>query len=88
MGSKRILLLDPDVAKNLPAYQSLMPDLVVVSGEPKVYTTKLLEIVQPKEIVFDATNGKSYTRNMQNWLKSAKVPVHCIGEKGAYKTNI
>jgi competence protein ComEC len=59
-------------------------DLLIISGNPKLYFTKLTETFSVKQVVFD---GKCPAWKINYWKKdcdSLHIPWHDVNEKGAF----
>ncbi|MCW5518701.1 ComEC family competence protein [Aureitalea sp. L0-47] len=59
-------------------------DIVLLSGSPKVNLDLLIENLQPKKIVADGSNYKSYVRRWENTCRNRKLPFHHTGNSGAF----
>jgi competence protein ComEC len=63
------------------------PDILLLTQSPKVNLEKAISLLQPKTIVADATNYKSYIARWQETCRKQKIPFHATAEKGFYKVN-
>ncbi len=80
IGDKKLLILN-----TTNTYGSLEhPDYVLLSQSPKIHLERFLDSIQPKMIVADGSNYKSYVRHWKNTCLKRKLPFHYTGEKGAY----
>lgn len=85
--NKRILLINE--TKYYSSLENNLPvDLLLVSGNPKLYFNKLSETFSVKQVVFD---GSCPVWKMNSWKKdcdSLKIPYHDVSEKGAFVINL
>ncbi len=84
-GGKNIISLDTAIAYTAPA-DSIRPviDLLVLSGNPKLYLKRLAAVLDIRQLVID---GSVPARKAGFWKKDAdslQIPVHDTGEKGAF----
>lgn len=61
------------------------PDVLILINSPKLNLERLLQSYQPKEIVADASNYKSYKKLWEATCEKEKIPFHDTSEKGFYK---
>lgn len=66
-------------------YLNKKPDVLILINSPKLNLERLLQSYQPKEIVADASNYKSYKKLWKATCKKEKIPFHDTSEKGFYK---
>jgi len=79
--NKRILVVD-----SLGIYKtSIRPEIVVLTQNPKINLARLIQEMQPKEIVADKSNYKSNISTWNTTCKKEKIPFHAIAEKGFYR---
>ncbi len=73
------------VVDSLGAYKtSFKPDYVLLRNSPKINLNKLIDHLQPKLIIADGSNYKSY---QERWLKTCQkkeLPFHQTSKKGAF----
>jgi len=80
-NNKKVYLLDSS-----SIYSSkIKPDILIITQSPKVNLERLLKIIQPKEVVFDGSNFKSYVKLWEATCRKEKIPFHNTNEKGFYK---
>lgn len=80
-NNKKVYLLDSS-----SIYSSkIKPDILIITQSPKVNLERLLKIIQPKEVVFDGSNFKSYVKLWEATCRKEKIPFHNTNEKGYYK---
>ena len=71
----------------LPLPEKIPVDLLLISGNPKLYFNKLTETFSVKQVVFD---GSCPAWKINYWKKdcdSLKIPYHDVSEKGAFLMN-
>jgi len=82
-NGKKILSINE--TKNFSPLEEKIPvDLLIVSGNPKLYFTKLAKTFSVKQVVFD---GSCAAWKINYWKKdcdSLQIPVHYVSEKGAF----
>ncbi len=79
-NSKRILIID-----STGIYPKLHhPEIIVLTQSPKINLDRLIHISQPKVIVADASNYKSFQKRWNATCLKAKIPFHSTSEKGYY----
>ena len=70
-----------------PLDEKILVDLLVISGNPKLYFNKLAETFSVKQVVFD---GSCPAWKISYWKKdcdSLQIPIHDVSEKGAFVMN-
>jgi competence protein ComEC len=79
--SQKILLID-----SLALYpKNVCPDILVLRQSPKINLDRLLRVCQPKVIVADASNFKTYVKRWEQTCAQQKIPFHATAEKGFYR---
>ena len=81
--NKKILMVD-ETKYFSPLENKVVVDLLIISGNPKLYLNKLHETFSVKQVVFD---GSCPTRKINYWKKdcdSLHIPYHDVSEKGAF----
>jgi competence protein ComEC len=85
--NKKILIVEK--TKYFSAVENRLPvDLVIISGNPKLYFNKLNETFSVKQVVFD---GSCPAWKINYWKKdcdSLRIPYHDVNEKGAFVMNL
>ena len=76
---KKILVLD-----SLGIYPSENIDYLILRQSPKINLERLIDSIQPKSIIADGSNYRSYLVRWKNTCTKRKLPFHYTGEKGAY----
>lgn len=76
-----ILLVD-----SLGAYQlsKLRKPIVVLQYSPKINLIRLIKTLQPKQIIADGSNYKSYVKRWKKTCNQQKTPFFYTGKNGAY----
>ena len=75
-----ILIMD-----SLTAYRpGIKPEILVLTKSPKVNLERVLQQLQPKEVIADATNYKTYIARWAATCRKQKIPFHATAEKGSY----
>ena len=76
----RILVMD-----SLGLYSGLSGvDLVILTQSPKINLERLIDSLQPKQIVADGSNYHSYVDRWRKTSRKKKLPFHHTGTKGAF----
>jgi len=86
-NNKKILTID-ETKYFSPLKEKIPVDLLLVSGNPKLYFIQLVETFLIKQVVFD---GSCPTWKINYWKKdcdSLHIPYHDISEKGAFVMNL
>ena len=63
------------------------PDYVVLRNSPKVNLNRVMDSLQPKMIIADGSNYKSYVNRWKATAVKRKLPFHATSEKGAFILN-
>nr|WP_246615940.1 ComEC/Rec2 family competence protein [Aquimarina litoralis] len=79
--NKKILILDNDGLYKLPNFQT---DIIILINSPKVHLHKVIEVLQPRQIIADGSNYRSYLDRWENTCLKEKVPFHRTDKKGAF----
>jgi len=82
-NNKKILTLN-ETKYFLPLENKIPIDLLLVSGNPKLYFTQLAKTFSVKQVVFD---GSCSSWKINYWKKdcdSLHIPYHDVSEKGAF----
>jgi competence protein ComEC len=86
-NSKKILRLN-ETKYFSPLKEKIPVDLLLVSGNPKLYFNKLAETFSIKQVVFD---GSCSAWKINYWKKDCdtlQIPYHDVSEKGAFVMNL
>ncbi|GAB5398998.1 MAG: ComEC/Rec2 family competence protein [Aureisphaera sp.] len=65
-------------------YSNKRTDIVILSESPKIHLERLIESLQPRLIIADGSNYKSYTQRWEKTCKKRQLPFHNTSEMGAY----
>ena len=78
---KRILIVD-----SLGVYQlnNYKPAIVLLQQSPKINLVRLLDSLNPKMVIADGSNYKSYIKRWEKTCEQKNTPFHYTGQKGAY----
>ncbi|TAI48044.1 ComEC/Rec2 family competence protein [Flagellimonas allohymeniacidonis] len=82
-GNKRFYRVDSFAI--LPKQRNL--DILWMTDSPKINLARWLDSLQPKQVISDGTNYKSYSSRWKKTCQKKKVPFHDTREKGAYILN-
>jgi len=63
---------------------SFKPDYILLRNSPKVNLKRLIDSLQPKLIIADGSNYKSYIQRWKATCLKEKLPFHQTSEKGAF----
>lgn len=74
------------IIDSLGVYPSAIakPDYLLLTQSPKINLERLIDSLQPKYIIADGSNYKTYIKRWAASCKKRKLPFHYTGEKGAY----
>ncbi|OCB75203.1 ComEC/Rec2 family competence protein [Flavobacterium crassostreae] len=64
--------------------QNSQPDVLLLTASPKINLERVLQLLQPKVIVADASNYKSLQNQWKETCKKQKIPFHATAEKGFF----
>ena len=78
---KNVLIVDNTGVYDLPKYR---PDILILTGSPKLNLTRLISKTKPQQILADGSNYKSYVNLWRQTCIKEKVPFHNTAEKGAF----
>ena len=59
-------------------------DYILITQSPKINIERLIDSLQPKQIIADGSNYHSYITRWKKTCEKRKLPFHYTGEKGAY----
>jgi len=65
-------------------YNPIKPSIVILQKSPKINLERLLKVLQPKLLVADGSNYKSYVAKWEQTCLKNKTPFHSTMQKGAY----
>lgn len=76
-----ILLVD---SLNVYQINDIKPSIVVLQQSPKVNLKRVIDSLQPKLIIADGSNYKSYVKKWKETCEQKNTPFHSTLQKGAY----
>lgn len=80
---EKILILD-----SLGLYpKNINPTILVLTQSPKINLERMLQNMNPKIVVADASNYKTIQKLWKKSCKKQKIPFHATAEKGFYSLN-
>ncbi len=65
----------------------LQPEILLLSGSPKINLERVLLQLKPKIIIADGSNFKSYAARWKQTCEKRKIPFHDTREKGFFRLN-
>jgi competence protein ComEC len=83
-GKDCLLIVDENVLYDFP---SLTGCVVVLRNSPKVHLDHLIQQLQPKKVVADGSNYKSFIKRWEQSCKSNGIELHDTSTEGAYILN-
>lgn len=86
-GNKKILLLNAMPAKTGSVTKREI-DLLILSGNPRLYISNVLNTVRPKLIVIDGSVPQWKARYWKKDCDSLHIPFYDVAEKGAFVMNL
>lgn len=81
IGQNKILIIDTLGIYNFKHYN---PDIIILSNSPKINLSRIIDQLQPKQIISDGSNFKSYVNRWHKTCEQKKIPFHNTYEKGAF----
>ncbi|MDY8137626.1 ComEC/Rec2 family competence protein [Aquimarina sp. 2201CG5-10] len=82
--NKTILVID---SFGIHPITKVKPDIVLLSGSPKIHLTRIIDSLKPKQIIADASNYKSYIDRWENSCKKENILFYRTDKKGAFILN-
>ena len=79
-NGKRILIIDSSAVYKT----SLKPEIIILTKNPKVNLSRLIQEIKPKLIIADKNNYKNLTKLWAETFAKEKIPFHTVAEKGFY----
>jgi len=79
--NKKILVID-----SLGVYQikKIKPEIVLLQQSPKINISRLIDSLQPKLIIADGSNYKTYVKKWKKTCEQKNTPFYNVSQKGAY----
>ncbi|GAA0716741.1 ComEC/Rec2 family competence protein [Aquimarina litoralis] len=78
---KRIFIIDENGIYDLPNFKA---DIILLINSPKIHLDKVIEQIQPEQIIADGSNYRSYLDRWESTCLKQKIPFHRTDKKGAY----
>lgn len=79
LQDEKLLIID-----STGIYLKSAPNYILLTQSPKINLDRLIDSIQPKKIIADGSNYKSYVDRWKATCIKNKIPFHYTGEKGAY----
>ncbi|MBQ0736251.1 ComEC/Rec2 family competence protein [Aquimarina celericrescens] len=79
--NQMILVID---SSSIYLKKQLRPDIVLLIDSPKIHLDRMIDSLQPKQIIADGSNFKSYIDRWETSCKKRKIPFHRTDKKGAF----
>lgn len=81
LNSELLLVIDSTSIYEVPDFN---PEYLLLINSPKLNLNRILEKIQPKKIIADGSNYKSYITRWKQTCEQKEIPFHYTGEKGAF----
>ncbi|MGC6432262.1 MAG: ComEC/Rec2 family competence protein [Jejuia sp.] len=81
LNDTKLLVVD---SLGIYVINSFKPDYVLLRQSPKINLNRLINTLQPKQIIADGSNYKSYIEHWEDICKKSKLPFHQTSKKGAF----
>ncbi|MEP3839107.1 MAG: ComEC/Rec2 family competence protein [Algibacter sp.] len=81
LKNKNILVVDSLGIYNI---KTIKPDYVLLRQSPKINLNRLIDSLNPKLIIADGSNYKSYVERWEQICRKRKLPFHQTSKKGAF----
>lgn len=81
LNNKHILVIDSLGIYNI---KTIKPDYILLRQSPKINLNRLIDSINPKQIIADGSNYKSYIERWEKICKKRKIPFHQTSKKGAF----
>lgn len=81
LNTKKVLIIDSLGVYNIKTF---IPDMIVLRNSPKINLKRLIDSLQPKIIISDGSNYKTYQERWVKTCEAKKIPFHQTSKKGAY----
>ncbi len=80
--NKKILILD---SLGIYTIEKFKPEIILLTQSPKINLERLIQNLQPKIIIADASNYKSYVKFWSETCIKKNIKFHSTYQKGAYR---
>ena len=84
LNNKSLFIIDSKGVYNIKSFH---PDYVLLRQSPKINLNRIIDSINPKCIIADGSNYKSYIEHWETICKKRKLPFHQTGKKGAFIIN-
>ena len=81
LNNELLLVIDSSSAYKVKEFK---PDYILLRNSPKLNLNRLIDSLNPKLIIADASNYKSYVQRWKATCEHKKIPFHSTYEKGAF----
>ncbi|MGB5419281.1 ComEC/Rec2 family competence protein, partial [Algibacter sp.] len=81
LNEKSVLVIDSLGIYNI---KSIKPDYVLLRQSPKINLNRLIDSLNPKQIIVDGSSYTSYVKRWESICKKRKLPFHQTSKKGAF----
>lgn len=81
LKSEKLLVVDTLGIYNVKSFQ---PDYVLFRNSPRINLNRLIDSLNPKLIIVDGSNYKTYAERWKATCEQKKIPFHLTSEKGAF----
>lgn len=82
--NKRILVVNSTLSANAHAQNKTEVDVVVLTGNPRLYISDLLKVIMPKQIVISGSAPAWKARYWRQDCDSMQIACHDVAQKGAF----
>ena len=80
-NDSKLLIVD---SLGLYHFKTVNPEYILLTNSPKLNLNRLIDSLQPKTIIADGSNFKSYINRWKATCIKRNIPFHYTGEKGAF----
>ena len=80
-GDQSVLIVD---SLGIYKIEGLNNPIVLLQQSPKINLERLVKEIDPKHIIADGSNYKSYVKKWQKTSKKSRIPFYYTAEEGAY----
>lgn len=86
-GGKRIAVINSAIKMDTSAANTEI-DLLIISGNPRLYITDMVKRIGIKQVVIDGTASPWKLRYWKEDCDALRIPCHPVSEKGAFIMNL
>ena len=87
-GAQRSVLVIDGPVNFTPVAQRIPVDIIILSGNPKIYLTQLATVFDCKQYIFDNSNPLWKIRYWKKDADSLHLRHHTISEQGAFEVDL